>query len=187
MLHLKQQISHFAASFAHIVCETCPLEFASRATKCKGCRYGCREGYPDLVERCSADRLTEFLGAMQRLQVIRSFVELNGGEKPDLLVFASNFWDIATYTTKNASKLEPEDLEDYVLEDFQDNLSAVLSTIEVCSALHSCGLLLHAACSSRMCTDTSGLCRDECCTTSSCRCQKTLLPTQALPCVRYWL
>ena len=46
-------------------------------------------------------------------------------------MFASNFWDIATYTTKNASKLAGEDLEEYVLEEFQGNLSAVLSAIEV--------------------------------------------------------
>ena len=74
------------------------------------------------------------------MQVVRSFAELNGGEGPDLLVFASNFWDIATYTTKNASKLEREDLEDYVLDDFQGNLSAVLSAIEVRPASCSSGL-----------------------------------------------
>ena len=65
------------------------------------------------------------------LQVIREFKKLIDGQNPDLLVFASNFWDIATYTTKNASKLVPEDLEEYVLEEFQDNFSSVLSTIEV--------------------------------------------------------
>ena len=73
---------------------------------------------------------------MASLQVIREFKQLTGGQNPDLLVFASNFWDIATYTTKNASKLVPEDLEDYVLEEYQDNLSSVLSTIEVGLASH---------------------------------------------------
>ena len=47
------------------------------------------------------------------------------------MVFAANFWDIAGYALNNASKLAPDDLEEYVLEEFQANLSAVLSAIGV--------------------------------------------------------
>ena len=64
-------------------------------------------------------------------QVIKSFKDLNEGEGPDLLVFAANFWDIAGFALNNASKLAPDDLEEYVLEEFQGNLSAVLSAIDV--------------------------------------------------------
>ena len=62
-------------------------------------------------------------------QVIASFKNLTGRD-PEMVVFASNFWDIASWGTRNASILDTDDLEDWLMEDFNQNMSHVLSTIE---------------------------------------------------------
>ena len=64
------------------------------------------------------------------VQVIASFRNLTGRD-PEMVVFASNFWDIASWGTRNASILDTDDLEDWVMDDFNQNMSHVLSTIEV--------------------------------------------------------
>jgi hypothetical protein len=65
------------------------------------------------------------------VQVIASFKNMTG-TGPEMVIFASNFWDIASWSTRNASILGADDLEGWVMEEFQANLSHVLSTIEVC-------------------------------------------------------
>ena len=62
---------------------------------------------------------------------MREFKKLNDGQDPGLVVFASNFWDIASYSTKNASILASDDFDDYVMQEFEGNLSHALSTVEV--------------------------------------------------------
>ncbi len=63
------------------------------------------------------------------MQVIASFRNLTGRD-PEMVVFASNFWDIASWGTRNSSILDTDDLEDWVMDDFNQNMSHVLSTIE---------------------------------------------------------
>jgi len=63
------------------------------------------------------------------VQVVASFKNLTG-TGPELVVFASNFWDIASWSTKNASILDGDDFETHVMEEYETNLSHVLSTIE---------------------------------------------------------
>ena len=70
------------------------------------------------------------LPRVHAVQVIASFKNLTGRD-PEMVVFASNFWDIASWGTRNASILDTDDLEDWVMEDFNRNMSHVLSSIEV--------------------------------------------------------
>lgn len=62
-------------------------------------------------------------------QVIASFKNLTGRD-PEMVVFASNFWDIATWSTRNSSILDTDDLDEWVMDQFSTNMSHVLSTIE---------------------------------------------------------
>lgn len=63
-------------------------------------------------------------------QVVASFKKLTGRD-PELVVFASNYWDIASWTNRNANVFDRDDLEDWAIDEFQTNMSHVLSTIEV--------------------------------------------------------
>ena len=63
------------------------------------------------------------------MQVIATFKEMIGRD-PEMVVFASNFWDIASWSTRNASILEAEDLEEWVMDQWSTNMSHVLSMIE---------------------------------------------------------
>ena len=63
------------------------------------------------------------------MQVVASFKNVTGRD-PEMVVFASNFWDIASLGTRNASILDTADLEEWVLDEFNRNMSHVLSTIE---------------------------------------------------------
>ena len=63
------------------------------------------------------------------VQVVASFKNLTGRD-PEMVVFASNFWDIASWGARNASILDTDDLEEWVMDDFSRNMSHVLSTIE---------------------------------------------------------
>ena len=77
--------------------------------------------------------------ALLWVQVIASFKNMTG-TGPEMVIFASNFWDIASWSTRNASILGADDLEGWVMEEFQAfqaNLSHVLSTIEVCYQGHA--------------------------------------------------
>ena len=62
-------------------------------------------------------------------QALASFRNLTG-RNPEMVVFASNFWDIASWSTRNASILDQDDLDDWAMEEFKANMSHVLSTIE---------------------------------------------------------
>lgn len=68
--------------------------------------------------------------------MIASFKNMTG-TGPEMVVFASNFWDIASWSTRNASILDADYLEGWVMKEFQANLSHVLSTIEVCYQGHA--------------------------------------------------